>query len=102
GQVAAVEGHQVRFEGGRWAPVAGTEFSIPADLVLLAMGFTGPRRSGLIEKMGLALTPRGSVEVDAQFRTSVPKVFAAGDVKRGASLIVWAIAEGRKMAAFVD
>ena len=72
------------------------------DLVLLAMGFAGPVRSGLLEMLNLKLDARGNVDVNADFMTSKPGVFAAGDAKRGASLIVWAIAEGRKMAAGVD
>ncbi|MGZ3688732.1 MAG: glutamate synthase subunit beta [Bdellovibrionota bacterium] len=75
---------------------------MPVDLVLLAMGFSGPVRSGLIENLSLKLDARGGIAVDPSFQTNVPAVFAAGDAKRGASLIVWAIAEGRKMAAAVD
>ncbi|MBI3542204.1 MAG: glutamate synthase subunit beta [Deltaproteobacteria bacterium] len=80
----------------------GREATIDAELVLLAMGFTGPARGGLLEKLGVALDERGNVKADGEFRTSVPKVFVAGDARRGASLIVWAIAEGRRMAASVD
>ena len=73
-----------------------------ADLVLLAMGFTGPVKNGLLDSLGVRYDARGNVAVDEHFMTSVEGVFAGGDVKRGASLIVWAIAEGRKMAAGVD
>jgi glutamate synthase (NADPH/NADH) small chain len=82
--------------------IAGSEFSIPADLVLLAMGFVGPERGALVTELGLELTPRGNVAVDAEWRTNVPGVFAAGDAQRGQSLIVWAIAEGRSAARGMD
>ena len=75
---------------------------MPADLVLLAMGFTGPVRSGMIEQLGVALDARGNVQTDANNMSSVPGVFAAGDMRRGQSLVVWAIAEGRRTAAAVD
>jgi glutamate synthase (NADPH/NADH) small chain len=82
--------------------VAGSEFNIPADLVLIAMGFTGPVRSGMIEQLGVALDDRGNVRSNERFETSVPGVFAAGDMRRGQSLVVWAISEGRKAAAAID
>ncbi|MBI2338812.1 MAG: glutamate synthase subunit beta [Deltaproteobacteria bacterium] len=102
--------HAVRLEwvpstnGGPPKPqeIPGSEFEIEVDLLLLAMGFTGPEKKGPIEQMGIKLDPRGNVEVNADYVTSVPGVFAAGDVKRGASLIVWAIAEGRKCARGID
>ena len=80
----------------------GTEFTVDADLVLLAMGFTGPVKSGMIEQLGLALDPRGNVSADANYMSSERGVFAAGDMRRGQSLVVWAIAEGRKAAAAID
>jgi glutamate synthase (NADPH/NADH) small chain len=83
-------------------PIAGTETVIEAGLVLLAMGFTGPVRQGMLEEFGVALDARGNVATDEQSMTSVPGVFAAGDMRRGQSLVVWAIAEGRKAAASVD
>ena len=83
-------------------PVEGTEREIPAGLVLLAMGFTGPERSGLLEQLGVALDERGNVARDASYASSVDGVFVAGDAGRGQSLIVWAIAEGRAAAAAVD
>ncbi|MFZ2013033.1 MAG: glutamate synthase subunit beta [Nocardioides sp.] len=83
-------------------PVEGTEREIPAGLVLLAMGFTGPERSGLVEQLGVDLDERGNVARDAAYATSVDGVFVAGDAGRGQSLIVWAIAEGRAAAAAVD
>jgi glutamate synthase (NADPH/NADH) small chain len=83
--------------------VPGTEREIPADLVLLAMGFTGPEQdNGLVGQLGLELDERGNIRRDAEFRTNVENVFAAGDAGRGQSLIVWAIAEGRSAAATVD
>ena len=83
-------------------PVAGTEREIPAQLVLLAMGFTGPERPGLLEQLGVELDERGNVARDASYASSVDGVFVAGDAGRGQSLIVWAIAEGRAAAAAVD
>ncbi len=82
----------------KFEPLPGSGFSIPAGLVLLAMGFTGPVKPGLIEQLGVALDPRGNVAADANYMTSVPGVFAAGDMRRGQSLVVWAISEGRKAA----
>ncbi|MGW4225117.1 glutamate synthase subunit beta [Streptomyces bauhiniae] len=87
----------------RRQPVAGTERVLPVDLVLLALGFSGPDRTdGLIEQLGLETEPRGTLARDGEFATNVPGVFAAGDAARGQSLIVWAIAEGRAVAAAVD
>ena len=86
----------------KFEPIPGSEFTMDVDLVLLAMGFTGPVRNGLVEQLGVVLDPRGNVATDDQYATSVPGVFAAGDMRRGQSLVVWAIAEGRKAAASVD
>jgi glutamate synthase (NADPH/NADH) small chain len=103
GNVRALRLTEVRFQNGRFEPVPGTEREIPADLVLLAMGFTGPEQdNGLVGQLGLELDERGNIRRDADFRTNVPNVFAAGDAGRGQSLIVWAIAEGRSTAAAVD
>jgi glutamate synthase (NADPH/NADH) small chain len=85
----------------KFEPIAGTEFTLDVDLVLLAMGFLGPVRNGMIEQLGLELDPRGNVAT-TDFETSVPGIFAAGDMRRGQSLVVWAIAEGRKAAAAVN
>jgi glutamate synthase (NADPH) small chain len=85
-----------------FAPIPGTEFSLNADLVLIAMGFLGPVRQGMIEQLGIALDARGNVAAGADYMTSVPGVFAAGDMRRGQSLVVWAIAEGRKAAESID
>ena len=82
--------------------IAGSEFEIPADLVFLAMGFLGPEKNPLFEKLGIELDPRSNVKADANKMTNVPGVFVAGDMTRGQSLIVWAIAEGRKAAQGVD
>jgi len=82
-----------------FAPVAGSEFFLECDLVLLAMGFTGPARNGLLSQLGADLDQRGNVATDSNYMSSVPGVFAAGDMRRGQSLVVWAIAEGRKAAA---
>jgi glutamate synthase (NADPH/NADH) small chain len=84
------------------APVPGSDFTLDADLVLLAMGFLGPERGGMLERLGVTLTERGNVGRDARWMTNVPGVFTAGDMQRGQSLIVWAIAEGRSCARGVD
>ncbi len=106
GGVRALRGHQVAVgtQSGRptFTPVDGTEFELACDLVLLAMGFSGPERHGLVAELDLALDGRGGVAVDANWQTSAPGVFACGDMARGQSLIVWAIAEGRSAAAAVD
>lgn len=102
GHVTKLHAHQVRLEQGRFQEVPGTEFKMDVDLVLLAMGFSGPVKHHLLDKLGVQYDPRGNVSVDANFMTNVEGIFAAGDTKRGASLIVWAIAEGRKVAAGVD
>ncbi len=82
----------------KFEPMRGTNFTLDAELVLLAMGFTGPVRQGIVEKAGLKLDARGNIATE-NYQSSVPGVFAAGDVRRGQSLVVWAIAEGRKAAA---
>jgi glutamate synthase (NADPH) small chain len=106
GAVGALRGHQVEigFDGGRptFTPLAGSEFELPCGLVLLAMGFSGPERHGVVAELDLTLDARGAVAVDAGWATSAPGVFACGDMTRGQSLIVWAIAEGRAAAAAVD
>jgi glutamate synthase (NADPH/NADH) small chain len=87
----------------KFKPVAGTEFEIEGDLVLLAMGFVHPVHEGLLKSLGVALDQRGNVSADTNaYVTSVPKVFAAGDMRRGQSLVVWAIREGRQAAHAVD
>jgi len=101
GSVAGLEIVEVRMVDGRFEPVPGSEQTLPAQLVLLAMGFTGPERY-LPEALGVELDGRGNVARDASWATSVEGVFVAGDMGRGQSLIVWAIAEGRAAAAAVD
>ncbi|GLY30653.1 glutamate synthase subunit beta [Kineosporia sp. NBRC 101731] len=102
GRVRALKLVEVEFKEGRFTPVEGSEREIPAQLVLLAMGFTGPEKPGLVEQLGVDLDPRGNIARDNDYMSSVPGVFVAGDAGRGQSLIVWAIAEGRSCAAGVD
>ena len=94
----------MKVENGRpkFVEIPGTEKTYPADLVLLAMGFVGPERPGMLEQLGVDLDPMGNVKSDGDRRTSVDKIFTAGDMTRGQSLIVWAIAEGRHAAASID
>jgi len=82
--------------------VPGSEVEVEVDLVLLAMGFLGPERGGVLNELGVKLDPRGNVAVDVNYQTNVPGVFAAGDMRRGQSLVVWAIAEGREAAHCID
>jgi glutamate synthase (NADPH) small chain len=106
GRVKALEAVKVEVtrENGRLqvTPVPGSEFTIETDLVLLAMGFTGPERNGLVNELGVQLDDRGNVARDEKWMTSVEGVFTCGDMQRGQSLIVWAIAEGRSAARGVD
>lgn len=82
--------------------VPGSEFEVKADLVLLALGFLGPEKKGMIEQLGVKLDPRSNVAADQDYMTSIPGIFAAGDMRRGQSLVVWAITEGRQCARGVD
>jgi glutamate synthase (NADPH/NADH) small chain len=102
GRVTGLRGHEVTMNAGKFEKVDGTDFELEADLVLLAMGFVGPERKGLLTDLGVEITDRGNVARDPEFATTVPGVFVAGDMGRGQSLIVWAIAEGRAAAAGVD
>jgi len=106
GGVRGIEALKVEMvrEGGalRFRPVLESEFTLEADMVLLAMGFVGPERPGLLGELGVEFTERGNVRRDESWMTSVPGVFACGDMQRGQSLIVWAIAEGRSAAKGVD
>jgi glutamate synthase (NADPH/NADH) small chain len=106
GRVSALRGAKVEIvnTAGRleFNPIAGSEFETKADLVLLAMGFLGPERGGMLDELGVRMTERGTVWRDEHWMTNVPGVFAAGDMQRGQSLIVWAIAEGRSCARGVD
>ena len=102
GNVSGLRVVEVAFENGMFTEVEGSEHVIPAQLVLLAMGFLGPESDGVVEQLGLELDARGNLSRDENFMTNVPGVFAAGDAGRGQSLIVWAIAEGRAAASAVD
>jgi glutamate synthase (NADPH/NADH) small chain len=108
GRVAALHGVRVEWhkdDAGAWkmAEVAGSEFEVQAELVLLAMGFVHPVHQGLLEQLGVALDARGNVQADTdRYQTSIDKVFSAGDMRRGQSLVVWAIREGRQCARAVD
>jgi glutamate synthase (NADPH) small chain len=102
GHVTQLHAVRVEFEGRNLKEVPGTEFTLDADLVLLAMGFLGPERKGMLDQMGVAINERGNVTTNAEKMTSVPGIFAAGDMARGQSLVVWAIREGRQAAKFID
>ena len=102
GRVTGLELVDVEFVAGRFAPVAGSERVIPADLVTLAMGFVAPETGVWTQSLGVELDDRGNFARDREYMTNVPGVFVAGDAGRGQSLIVWAIAEGRSAAASVD
>ena len=102
GRVTALELVEVAMVDGRFEEVPGSVHELRADLVLLAMGFTGPEQGGLLEQLGVELDARGAVARDAAYQSSVEGVFVAGDAGRGQSLIVWAIAEGRAAASAVD
>ena len=102
GQVKALALVDVEAFDGGFRPVPGSEREIPADVVMLAMGFTGPDAQTLVEQFDLSLDGRGNINRDAAYATEVEGVFVAGDAGRGQSLIVWAIAEGRAAAAAVD
>ncbi|WP_299165151.1 glutamate synthase subunit beta [uncultured Arthrobacter sp.] len=102
GKLKAVRVAETEFVNGKRVPKAGTERDIPADLVFLALGFTGPEPAGIAEQLDAGFDGRGNVERDGYYMTNTPGIFAAGDAGRGQSLIVWAIAEGRACAAAVD
>ena len=103
GKVIALKAVRLKWEGGKMIEVPGSEFDMPADLVLLAMGFLGPTQKGLLEQLGVEKDARSNVKADTEkYQTSVAKAFAAGDMRRGQSLVVWAIREGRQCARAVD
>ena len=103
GVVTGLECVRVEWQGGKLVEVAGSEFTLRADLILLAMGFVGPRKQGLLDQAGVELDARGNVKADTEtYRTSDEKIFACGDMRRGQSLVVWAIREGRQAARAVD
>jgi len=103
GQIEGLECVRVEWKNGQMQEIAGSEFTIKADLVLLAMGFVGPRKAGMIEQSGVALDVRGNVAANVQdYVTSQENIFTCGDMRRGQSLVVWAIREGRQCARSVD
>ena len=103
GKVTALHATRVAWDGPKMTEVPGSDFVIPTDLVLIAAGFVGPVRSGLLEQFGVALDQRGNVQATVlDYQTSVAKVFSAGDMRRGQSLVVWAIREGRQAAQSID
>jgi glutamate synthase (NADPH/NADH) small chain len=103
GRVKKLHGVRLEWSGGKMTEVPGSEFEIPADLVLLAMGYLLPVLEGMLKELGVALDARGNIAADTvKYQTSIPKVFAAGDMRRGQSLVVWAIREGRQAARAVD
>jgi len=102
GQVEQLHGVHVEFEGRNMHEIPGTEFTIDADLVLLAMGFLGPERNGMLAQLGVTVNERGNVATDSDKMTNIPGIFAAGDMSRGQSLVVWAIREGRVAARSMD
>jgi glutamate synthase (NADPH/NADH) small chain len=102
GNLRALKIVETKFENGKFEPVAGSEKELPADFVFLAMGFTGPEKTALIEQLEVELDERGNIKRGLDYQSSQDGIFVAGDAGRGQSLIVWAIAEGRSAAAEVD
>ncbi|HEU4611962.1 MAG TPA: glutamate synthase subunit beta [Kofleriaceae bacterium] len=102
GKLVALHGIRIEMQQGKLVDLPGTELRIEVDTLILALGFVGPDTSSLVEQLGIALDARGNITVDRQFSTNVKGVYCAGDAHRGASLIVWAIAEGRDTAHAVD
>ena len=102
GNLKALKIVETKVENGKFEPVPGTEKELPADFVFLAMGFTGPEKSVLLDQLEVALDERGNIKRDENYQSSEEGIFVAGDAGRGQSLIVWAIAEGRSAAAAVD
>src|SRR5262249_44951371 len=102
GQVEKLRGIHVEFVERTMREIPGTEFEIDADLVLLAMGFLGPEKNGMLDQLGVTMSERGNVATDPSKMTSIPGIFAAGDMGRGQSLVVWAIREGRVAAREID
>ena len=103
GQVTGLDCVRVEWANGQMQEVPGSEFTLKADLIFLAMGFLGPRQQGLLDQAGVVLDPRGNVAASvSDYQTSDPQIFACGDMRRGQSLVVWAIREGRQCARAVD
>jgi glutamate synthase (NADPH/NADH) small chain len=102
GKLVALHGIRVEMKDGKLVDVPGSELRLPVDTLILALGFVGPETTALVDQLGIALDGRKNIVVDRQFSTNVKGVYAAGDAHKGASLIVWAIAEGRDTARAVD
>ena len=103
GVLTGLECVRVEWVGGKMQEVVDSAFTLQADLILLAMGFVGPRKQGLLDQSGVALDARGNVAANTEdYTTSDPQIFACGDMRRGQSLVVWAIREGRQAARAVD
>ena len=102
GNLVGLRYHEVEMVDGRFDKIEGTDVDLPCELVLLAMGFVGPERHALFDQLGIELNARGAVARDSNWQTNVANVFVCGDMGRGQSLIVWAIAEGRSCASAVD
>ena len=102
GNVVGLKGHEVEMVDSRFEKIEGSDFELECERVFLAMGFTGPEQGGLLDQLGVELDERGNVARDDAYATNVDDVFVCGDMGRGQSLIVWAIAEGRAAAAAVD
>jgi glutamate synthase (NADPH/NADH) small chain len=102
GALRGLRAHEVEQVDGRFVKVEGSDFELECERVFLAMGFVGPERGGLLESLGVTMTERGNVARSSEWATDVDGVFVCGDMGRGQSLIVWAIAEGRSCAASVD
>ncbi len=102
-QVTGLECVRVEWVDGKMQEMAGSEFTLKADLIFLAMGFLGPRKQGLVDQAAVTLDPRGNVAANViDYQTSDPQIYACGDMRRGQSLVVWAIREGRQAARAVD
>jgi glutamate synthase (NADPH/NADH) small chain len=102
GNLRAIRAVRLEWNGPKFTEVPGSAFEMPAELVLLAMGFLHPEHKGMLEELGVEKDERGNVKCDAQYRTSVEGIYSAGDMRRGQSLVVWAISEGRECAREVD
>ena len=102
GKLVALHGVRVELQDGKLVDVPGSELRLDVDTLILALGFVGPHTDALVDQLGVALDARKNIIVDKQFSTNVKGVYCAGDAHRGASLIVWAIAEGRDTANAVD
>jgi glutamate synthase (NADPH/NADH) small chain len=103
GRVTTLHAVKLELKDGKMQEIRGTEFEVKADLVLLAMGYVHPVHEGMLKELGVGLDARGNVKADTHtYQTTISKVFAAGDIRRGQSLIVWAIREGRQAARAVD